>query len=50
APTAEVRRAAQDELAVCRARAAHPASSRGVRDAALVLAGVCEAVLADDTL
>ncbi|WP_433787504.1 ATP-binding protein [Actinomycetospora sp. CA-101289] len=50
APAAEVRRAAQDQLAVWRARAAHPASSRGVRDAALVLAGVCEAVLAEDTL
>ncbi|HWN25403.1 MAG TPA: ATP-binding protein, partial [Actinomycetospora sp.] len=50
APAAEVRRAAQDQLAVWRARAAHPASSRGVRDAALVLAGVCEAVLADDAL
>jgi hypothetical protein len=50
APAAEVRRAAQDQLAVWRARAAHPASSRGVRDAALVLAGACEAVLADDAL
>jgi signal transduction histidine kinase len=43
----DVRRAAQEQLGVWRARAAHPASTRTVRDAALVLAGVCEELLAE---
>ncbi|WP_328308696.1 ATP-binding protein [Actinomycetospora sp. NBC_00405] len=43
----DLRRAAQEQIATWKARAGHPASSRAVRQAALVLAGVCEAVLAD---
>ena len=43
----DLRRAAQEQIATWKARAGHPASSRAVREAALVLAGVCEAVLAD---
>ncbi|PVZ14180.1 ATP-binding protein [Actinomycetospora cinnamomea] len=43
----DVRRAAEEQLGVWRARATHPASTRTVRDAALVLAGVCEALLAE---
>ena len=47
AGTEDLRRAAQEQIATWKARAGHPASSRAVREAALVLAGVCEAVLAD---
>ncbi|GAA4778901.1 hypothetical protein GCM10023200_09970 [Actinomycetospora chlora] len=46
----DVRRAAGEQLATWRSRAAHPASSRGVRDAATVLAGACEAVLVETTV
>ncbi len=44
-PPAEVRRAAHEALRGWQRRAAHPASPRAVRDAAGVLARVCEALL-----
>ncbi|MHC1563223.1 sensor histidine kinase [Actinomycetospora sp. C-140] len=43
----DVRRAAHEQLATWRSRAAHPTASRAVRDASLVLAGACEAILAE---
>lgn len=46
ADIAEVRRAAEQQLARWRRRASHPASTRAVRDAAEVLVQTCERLLA----
>lgn len=47
ASPADVRHAAEEALAGWQRRAAHPASTRTVRDAAGLLARVCEALLVD---